>query len=110
MAMLTSKMKKIISKLESEMHYLENQIDSFINSCDTKENHFVREEDLFHYSNLMGKMMFLNDCINNIKSSFVPGEDCYEQDKEDYGNGFDSYYRGQLESFELYLSIIKSCS
>lgn len=110
MALLTSKMTKIISKLESKRNDLENQIDSFINSCDIKENHFVREEDMLQYSNLMGKMMFLNDCIDNIRCSFVPGEDFYEQDKKDYGKGFDSYYRGQLESFELYLSIIKSCS
>ncbi len=108
--MLSSNMEKIISRLESEVLYLENQIDSFTNSCDIQDNHFVREEDLFHYSNLMGKMIFLNDCINYIKSSFVPGGDFYEQDKDYYGKGFDSYYIGQLESFELYLSIIKSCS
>lgn len=108
--MLLSNIEKIIFRLESERLDLENQIECFINSCDIQDDHFVREEDLFQYSNLMGKMMFLKDCINNIKSSFFPGEEFYEQDKDYYGEGFDSYFRGQLDSFELYLSVIKSCS
>ncbi len=110
MVMLTANMKNIITKLESEIKLVKDQIDSFINSCETQDNNFVREEDLYHYSHLMGRMMFLNDCIDSINSLFVPGGDLYEQDKVDYGKGFDSYYRGQLESFECYLSIIKLCS
>lgn len=46
--MLTANMKNIITKLESEIKLVKDQIDSFINSCETQDNNFVREEDLVY--------------------------------------------------------------